>query len=54
MIALHYATITYHEDVYQLLLDAGSDMSKKDCFGMTASGYHSDRMIELSKTENGG
>lgn len=35
MIALHYATIAYHEDVYQLLLDAGSDMSKKDCFQMT-------------------
>lgn len=37
--ALHYAAIGKHEDVFQLLLEAGINVSPKDYFRMTASGY---------------
>ena len=37
--ALYYAAIGKHKDVFQLLLEVGINVSTKDYFGITASGY---------------
>jgi len=37
--ALHYAAIENHEDVFQLLLEASIDISKRDYSGVTAFDY---------------
>ena len=38
-IALHYAAIGEHEDVFQFLWEAGINAFRKDCFEMIAFGY---------------
>lgn len=48
--ALYYAAIKKHEVVFQLLLEAGINISTKDYFGITASGYAFSSRINGVKT----